>query len=98
MPRGRSRWASCSGIQAIRYGCGQCTGSIWSGQRRRGAAEAPMRAILLLLTVTLALPGAALAAGKLYKWTDQNGVTHYTDEPPVDQGFETRPVAPAPEP
>ena len=51
-----------------------------------------MRVALLLFALTLLAPGAVLAAGKLYKWTDENGVTHYTDEPPAGQQFETRPV------
>ena len=57
-----------------------------------------MRVLLLLLTLTLALPGAAQAAGKLYKWTDEHGVTHYTDEPPAGTGYETRPVEVPPAP
>ena len=50
------------------------------------------------------LAGVACAAGaadKLYKWTDAEGVTHYTDSPPpASQEFETRviDVPPAPPP
>src|SRR5690606_32742653 len=57
--------------------------------------------LALLVSCLLLLPATGLAAGKLYKWTDAQGVTHYTDEPPPDQQpYETRPVQgrPAAEP
>jgi len=57
--------------------------------------------LALLVSCLLLLPATGLAAGKLYKWNDAQGVTHYTDEPPPDQQpYETRPVQgrPAAEP
>ncbi|QCW28645.1 DUF4124 domain-containing protein [Lysobacter enzymogenes] len=36
----------------------------------------------LILAATLAVPAAQ--AGKLYRWTDRNGVTHYGDRAPSD--------------
>ncbi len=36
-----------------------------------------------LLTVTLAL--AATASAEIYKWTDDQGNTHYSDKPPATQ-------------
>ena len=48
-----------------------------------------MRTFVLLISLLLAAP-AVLAAGKLYKWTDEHGVTHYTDEPPAGRDFEAR--------
>lgn len=38
----------------------------------------PMRIALLLL---LMLPAANAVAGKVYTWTDERGVVHYTDRP-----------------
>lgn len=40
-----------------------------------------MRLLPLLIAVSLALPAAA-AADTLYKWTDAEGITHYSDSPP----------------
>lgn len=36
----------------------------------------------LLLLTSLLLISTILSAGKFYKWVDENGVTHYTAEPP----------------
>lgn len=59
-----------------------------------------MRALPLCL---LLLAGTA-SAGPLYKWKDANGVTQYSERPPVGQKYETRqisnsgvPLAPATE-
>lgn len=41
------------------------------------------RIFLIVILLALALPAAA--AGKYYKWVDQNGVTHYDTTPPKDQ-------------
>lgn len=55
----------------------------------------PNRAWLAgLLLAGLSLPAADALADRLYKWTDENGVTHYTDSPPPDRAYETRSVDP----
>jgi len=43
-----------------------------------------MRLLPLLIAVSLALPLGAAAAQTLYKWTDAEGITHYSDEPPPE--------------
>ncbi|UHQ22642.1 DUF4124 domain-containing protein [Lysobacter sp. 5GHs7-4] len=43
----------------------------------------PRRAWLALALLALALPAAA---GEVYQWKDANGVTHYSDSPPANQG------------
>jgi len=48
-----------------------------------------MRALPLCL---LLLAGAA-SAGPLYKWKDANGVTQYSERPPVGQKYETRQIS-----
>jgi hypothetical protein len=55
---------------------------------------APGRALIarLLLAVALASPWPAAAA--LYKWVDEKGVTHYSEQPPPD-GKATRLELPA---
>lgn len=60
-----------------------------------------MRLLPLLIVVSLALPAAAAAAEKLYKWTDAEGITHYSDTPPPeDSNFKAREIRvdPAPPP
>ena len=50
-----------------------------------------MRAALLALALV------SLPAGAVYKWVDEKGVTHYTEEPPPDAKatkIETRTVGP----
>jgi len=42
--------------------------------------EREMRTLALIIIMALAT--APAAAGKLYKWVDQNGEVHYTDQPP----------------
>ena len=37
----------------------------------------------------LAFAATAAATGKVYKWTDAQGVTHYGDEPPARGEYET---------
>lgn len=49
-----------------------------------------------LLAAALALSGAAVASGEIYRWTDDNGVTHYSDTPPVSREHSTFKVASAP--
>ena len=39
--------------------------------------------LLACLALTLAAP-AALAAANFYKWTDEKGVTHYSESPPPE--------------
>jgi hypothetical protein len=48
-----------------------------------------MRLLLLTLIAILAMPAAAQ---QLYRWKDDNGVVHYTDQAPTDREFETRNV------
>jgi hypothetical protein len=38
----------------------------------------------------LAFAGTAVAADKLYKWKDADGVTHYGDAPPAQGAYEDR--------
>lgn len=42
----------------------------------------------VLFAIALAAAAGPAAAGKLYKWVDDRGVTHYADRPPAHQGFE----------
>lgn len=51
-----------------------------------------MRSVLLLLILAVfALPAGAQT---FYKWTDEQGNVHYTDEPPADGDYEeVRPAA-----
>lgn len=48
-----------------------------------------MRGMFVLAVVLLGWC-APLVAGELYKWTDENGVTHYSDKAPEGQEFEER--------
>ena len=50
-----------------------------------------MRALPRLCCLLL-LASAAASAGNLYKWTDANGVTQYSERPPTGQKYETRRV------
>lgn len=45
-----------------------------------------LKSILLLVVFTLMSNPAS--AGKIYKWVDAEGVTHYTQHPPKDQSIE----------
>ncbi len=55
-----------------------------------------------LALAALCTTGRADAAGEVYKWTDEDGVVHYTDSPPEGKPFTTKevktPVVPAPAP
>lgn len=42
----------------------------------------------ILLVLAALLLGQALAAGKIYTWTDSDGVVHYGDRPPKDANAE----------
>ncbi len=55
---------------------------------------------LLGVAVTFALASGTADAKELYRWTDEKGVTHYSDTKPVGVEFEKREVAadPAPPP
>ncbi|WP_293712265.1 MULTISPECIES: DUF4124 domain-containing protein [unclassified Stenotrophomonas] len=44
------------------------------------------------LCCLLLLASATASAGNLYKWTDANGVTQYSERPPTGQKYETRRV------
>ena len=43
---------------------------------------------LLLSLLFVALPCGSALAGNVYKWTDENGVVHYTDQKPREQAAE----------
>jgi hypothetical protein len=43
-----------------------------------------MRPLLLLSTLALILSANAVLAQKLYRWTDENGKVHYTDQLPPE--------------
>lgn len=45
--------------------------------------------LALLITAPLA---AQPATDKVYKWTDQNGVTHFSQDPPTGEQYEERDV------
>lgn len=51
-----------------------------------------------LLAAALAVSGAAAASGEIYRWTDEDGVTHYSDTPPPSREHSTVKVAIAPPP
>jgi hypothetical protein len=59
------------------------------------AEEAAMNRLkstmVLIALAALAAPGAALA-GKVYKWVDENGVTHYGDAIPPEYSKKTHDV------
>lgn len=42
----------------------------------------------ILLVLAALLIGQAMAAGKIYTWTDEDGVVHYGDRPPRDANAE----------
>ena len=50
-----------------------------------------VRVIGLVFAAGVLVPGAALA-GKLYKWVDENGVTHYGDAIPPEYSKQTHDV------
>ncbi len=53
-----------------------------------------MRSLIAALLLTLlALPASA---EKVYKWVDENGVSHFSAQPPPEQSAETVDVRPAP--
>lgn len=50
--------------------------------QRAGLCSAPMRVLVLTAAFTLMwLVCAAAFAATVYKWVDENGVTHYSDQP-----------------
>ena len=54
-----------------------------------------MRAIsLVAISLTLVVVSLAIHAENqsVYKWTDENGVTHYTQQPPAGEQFERQDV------
>jgi len=54
-----------------------------------------MRLSVLALGVLLtAMPATSLMAGSVYKWTDENGVTHYGDQQPRGKSAEQMRVKP----
>lgn len=59
-----------------------------------------MKKLLILLILGLLAASPALHAGKIYKWTDENGTVHYGERAPHKQAREVKirkgPLAPAP--
>jgi hypothetical protein len=50
---------------------------------REGLCWLAMRGFLFTL-ISMVLVGGAAAAGTVYKWVDENGVVHYSDQPHPD--------------
>ena len=46
----------------------------------------------LVLASALVVTPAVAQQATVYKWTDQQGVTHYSDQPPVDAKSEALPI------
>lgn len=58
-----------------------------------------MRIALIQFTLMLALfAGSPVFAQSVYKWTDEQGVVHFGDRPPIDESAERVAIAPAPPP
>ena len=52
-----------------------------------------IRHALFTLTLLVATPLAAqTGTDKVYKWTDENGVTHFSQDPPTGEQYEERDV------
>jgi hypothetical protein len=51
-----------------------------------------VKAAVLLVVLLLASAGQLHAADKVYKWTDENGVVHYSATPPDESEAEAEPV------
>ena len=47
--------------------------------------------VLVLASTVMVTPGVAQQA-TVYKWTDDQGVTHYSDQPPLDIASEALPI------
>lgn len=45
-----------------------------------------MRKRWIAVIASTLLCGATAADAEVYKWTDEDGVTHYTEQPPPDRG------------
>ncbi|MFK7955867.1 MAG: DUF4124 domain-containing protein [Lysobacterales bacterium] len=54
--------------------------------------------LLLGLIAVSVFSGASLAAERVYKWTDENGVVHFSATPPPDQTTEQINIQSAPPP
>lgn len=48
-----------------------------------------MKHVFLIMTIAVSLP-ASLQAGEVYRWTDESGNTHFSEDPP--QGVDAEPV------
>jgi hypothetical protein len=57
-----------------------------------------VKTAVLLAVLLLAGFGHALAADKIYKWTDDNGVVHYSATPPEGPESEAVSIRPGPPP
>ncbi|HET8708413.1 MAG TPA: DUF4124 domain-containing protein [Pseudomonadales bacterium] len=44
---------------------------------------------LIAVVLGLSLVSGSAVAGKVYKWVDANGLTHYGEQPPVSGGVQT---------
>jgi hypothetical protein len=51
---------------------------------KKGSRELIGRAAALALTAAFCLPGQPATANQVYTWTDENGVTHFSDRKPPD--------------
>ena len=51
------------------------------------------RRMLALITLLLIAGAATADRGKMYKWTDENGVVHFSEAPPASETAETERVA-----
>ena len=51
----------------------------------------------ILLATSALLTASAVHGQQVYQWTDENGVVHYTDQPPERADAEVKAVQPLPE-
>ena len=51
-----------------------------------------MKRIMILLALVCAVAGTQAAEKQVYKWTDANGVVHYSDAPPPKDALNVRSV------
>ena len=53
---------------------------------------------MILLAITAFTMSSGVEAQKMYQWTDENGVVHFSDKKPAGQDFDTVDVPTAPPP
>lgn len=79
-------------------GLAGCLRTNRAGATKAGSSQpriAAMRVspIACLLSLLFTLPAITTAAtDKVYKWTDENGVTHFSQDPPKGERYEERDV------